>query len=82
MSDDTTELLRQTLLVEINADPGERAILESRHGQVWDPQELARDFEVLGFAAPLVVVRRRQDGLRGSLEFQHQPRYYFGFQPG
>jgi hypothetical protein len=82
MSDDPTLLVRQALLVEINADPGDRTILESRHGQVWDPQELARDFEVLGFAAPLAVVRRKGDGVRGSLEFQHSPRYYFAFQPG
>jgi hypothetical protein len=27
----------------------------------------------LGFAAPLVVVRRKSDGVRGSLEFQHSP---------
>jgi hypothetical protein len=31
--------------------------------------------------APLVVVRRKADGVKGSLEFQHMPRYYFGFQP-
>jgi hypothetical protein len=28
-----------------------------------------------------VVVRRRSDGGKGSLEFQHQPRFYFNFQP-
>ena len=37
------------------------------------------DFEVLGFAAPFVVVRRRSDGVAGSLEFTHHPRVYFGW---
>ena len=35
--------------------------------------------EVIGFMAPLVVVRRKADGVKGSLEFQHQPRFYFNF---
>ena len=32
--------------------------------------------------SPLVVVRRRSDGVRGSLMFQHNPRFYFSFTPG
>ena len=35
---------------------------------------------MLGFVAPLIVVRRKSDGVRGSLEFQHDPRLYFNFQ--
>ena len=78
---DPTEAIRRQRLAEINTEPGIREALESQHGQVWDTQELRRDFQVLGFAAPLVVVRRRSDGVRGSLEFQHHPRFYFNFQP-
>ena len=78
---DPSEAIRRQRLVEINTEPGIREALESQHGQVWDTQELRRDFQVLGFAAPLVVVRRNSDGVRGSLEFQHQPRFYFNFQP-
>ena len=55
--------------------------IEAEHGQVWDTQELRRDFEVVGFLAPLVVVRRRADGAKGSLEFQADPRFYFNFVP-
>jgi hypothetical protein len=40
---------------------------------------LTKDFEVIGFMAPLVVVRRKADGVKGSLEFQHSPRLYWGF---
>ncbi len=78
---DPTEPIRRERLVEINAQPGSRAALEAKYGTVWSTEELARDFEVVGFLAPLVVVRRKADGVRGSLEFQHAPRYYFSFQP-
>ena len=78
---DPTEPIRRKRLVEINAEPGSRAALEAQYGQVWDTQQLAEDFEVIGFMAPLVVVRRKADGVKGSLEFQHQPRFYFNFQP-
>lgn len=77
---DATEAVRRELLAEINVQPGSREALEAEHGQVWNTQELGQDFEVLGFAAPLVVVRRRSDGVRGSLFFQHSPRHYFAFQ--
>jgi hypothetical protein len=77
---DPTEAIRRSRLAEINAHPADRQELETQHGQVWDTNELARDFEVVGFAAPLVVVKRRSDGALGSLEFQHDPRLYFGFQ--
>jgi hypothetical protein len=50
-------------------------------GPTWDTQALQRDYEVLGFAAPFVVVRRRADGVRGTLEFTHSPRVYFGWVP-
>ena len=36
---------------------------------------------MLGFMAPYVVVRRKSDGQRGSLMFQHDPRFYFSFDP-
>jgi hypothetical protein len=78
---DPTEAARRERLAEINAVPGGREALEADHGRVWDTQQLAHDFEVIGFLAPLVVVRRRADGVKGSLEFQHQPRLYFNFVP-
>jgi hypothetical protein len=77
---DLLATLRRRRLVEINSMPADRETLVLRHGQVWDPEELARDFEVLGFLAPFVVVRRRADGQLGSLEFQHEPRCYFRFE--
>jgi hypothetical protein len=49
-------------------------------GEVYDTEELRDLFEVKGFAAPLVVVKRKSDGQVGSLEFQHSPRLYFNWQ--
>ena len=78
---DPTEAPRRQRLAEINASPGSREALEAEHGQVWDTNELTAEFTVTGFMAPLVVVRRKADGMVGSLEFQHDPRLYFNFQP-
>ena len=77
---DETETLRRKRLTEINAEPGSREALEAEHGEVWSTDELRRDFEAIGFMAPLVVVRRRLDGVKGSLEFQHHPRFYFNWK--
>ncbi len=77
---DRTETARRQMVSEINAQPSIRQQLEATHGQVWDTSELQQCFEVLGFMAPFVVVRRKSDGVRGSLTFQHSPRMYFAFQ--
>ena len=76
---DETETIRRERLAEINTQPGSREALEAQHGQVWDTDQLMETFEAIGFMAPLVVVRRRSDGVKGSLEFQHNPRLYWGF---
>ena len=81
MGTDTTENARRELVTELNAEPKGRAELELKHGQVWDTDELRRDFEVTGFMPPFVVVRRRSDGIGGSLVFQHRPRFFFCFSP-
>jgi hypothetical protein len=81
MMTDPTEEVRRERLAEINAAPGSRQALEGQYGQVWTTQELAAQFDVIGFMAPIVVVRRKSDGVKGSLEFQHQPRFYFNFVP-
>lgn len=78
---DPTETTRREMLAEINAEPGSREYLEAKHGQVWTTSELSQCFDVLGFMAPIVVVRRRSDGVKGSVMFQHSPRFYFSFEP-
>lgn len=77
---DPTEAIRKEQLNEINAEPGSREALEAQHGQVWDTNELQKDFDVLGFMAPLIAVVRKSDNIKGSLYFQASPRFYFNFQ--
>lgn len=66
--------------MELNHEQVERERLTSKFGRVWDTQELQQDFTVVGFLAPYVEVIRRSDGKRGSLCFQHQPRFYYQFE--
>jgi hypothetical protein len=77
----------QPLKVE-SADDVRREMVESgkpehdlavNQGQTWTTEQMAAEFEVTGFAAPFVVVRRRADGALGTLEFTHSPRVYFGW---
>ena len=85
-AEDRVEALRRQQCVEVNdavaSDDAsaERARLVSQHGDVLDTSEVSRDFEIWAFAAPYVVVRRRADGVDGTLTFQHHPRFYFCFQ--
>jgi hypothetical protein len=46
----------------------------------WTTERLREDYFVDGFFAPLVAVRRKSDGVRGTLMFSHQPRLYFRFE--
>jgi len=78
---DFTENIRREMVQEINAGTSSRDVLEAEYGQVWDTQELGKDFEVTGFMAPFVVVKRKSDGVVGSLMFRHSPRYYYSFTP-
>jgi hypothetical protein len=45
-----------------------------------DTEGLREKYDVLAFAAPFVIVQRKSDGVKGTLEFTHSPRYYFGWR--
>jgi hypothetical protein len=85
ITNDPTEEVRRNRLAEVSGavesqnPTTERQRLEAQDGQVWDTPELSNDFEVIGFMAPYMVARRKSDGRKGSLEFQHMPRFYFNF---
>lgn len=49
-------------------------------GPKWTTAQLQQDFTVVGFAAPYVVVVRKADNVKGTLEFTHSPRVYFNWQ--
>jgi hypothetical protein len=78
---DPTEPIRRLQQAQINAQMADREKLEQSHGQVWDTQQLRDEFEVEGFFAPYVIVRQKSTGVRGSLQFQHSPRFYFSWSP-
>jgi hypothetical protein len=77
MTFDPTEARRREMI-----ETGEPIIdLLLDPGQKWTTDELTRDFTVIGFQAPFVVVTRKSDNQAGVLEFTGRPRVYFGFQP-
>jgi len=89
---ETFEEARRELLPQVNAVTRDeenkprtaedvRKDLEASYGQVYNTSELCETFEALGFAAPFVIVRRRSDNVKGSLEFTHGPRFYYNFRP-
>jgi len=82
MSDPTdwTEGYRRSRVAELNAEAGSREALEAKYGEVYDTRQMQEVFKALGFGAPFIMVERKSDGVKGSLEFQHDPRYYFNFQ--
>jgi hypothetical protein len=57
---DPTEAARRERPAEINAEPGSREALEAEYGQVWDTQQLAQDFEIIGFLARSWLCAGRQ----------------------
>jgi len=87
MTTDTTENTRRAQVAEINSQiesedrDTERKRLEALYGDVWDTSQMSDRFEVLGFMSPYVIVRRKSDDCKGSLQFQHNPRFYFNFAP-
>lgn len=75
----TTETERLQRIAEINAKPMTREELEAEFGQVWTTPELA-DFVITAFVRPLIVVRRKSDGVVGTLAVQEKSRFYFDFR--
>jgi hypothetical protein len=73
---DPTESVRRAM---IDSGQPHRDLAEAKDR--WTTEELGREFEVIGFLAPFVVVKRRSDGVKGSLEFTHSPRVYFNWTP-
>ena len=63
----------------INRHPRSREEIAGVSIDVWDPGELNTRFEILGFKSPFAIVREHATGEQGSVLFQHEPRYYFGF---
>lgn len=54
--------------------------LTAMYGEAWTTDMLRQDFDVLGFSMGLVVVQRKSDNKKGSLDFEHSPRVYHSWQ--
>jgi hypothetical protein len=78
MPDDSESLRRELLPLA----PDFLQMVIDAGGRVWTTEELREEFDVLGFAAPLCIARRKSDGRKGALMFTHMPRYYFDWQDG
>ena len=63
--------LRMQQLIEVNTSPVPEGAMTT--------DQMREQYEALGFMAPYVVVRRKSDGKKGTLEFTHNPRWYFNF---
>ena len=83
---DPTEIPRRLMTndinnaVESNDKDEERKRLEKEYGQIWDTMELGRDFVVEGFLAPFIMATNKETGEKGTLQFQHAPRFYFNWK--
>ena len=79
---DPTESIRREMVHEINEKERTKDYFVAKFGQenVWDTGELIRDFTVHSFLAPFCFVRRKSDGKKGVVTFQHHPRVYFNFE--
>ena len=86
MKDNTEDFRRAkvdaiNLQVESNDEDLERKRLEDLYGKVYDTQEMSKSFTVDGFMAPYIVCIEKSTGVKGCMEFQHSPRFYFDFRP-
>lgn len=77
---DPTEAERRELVRALNACPGTREYIEGAYGKCYDTKELQEEFQVHAFAAPFISVTRKSDGVKGLMMFQHDPRFYWGFE--
>jgi hypothetical protein len=66
---------------QINGAPKNRTELEAEGEQVWDTDEIREEFEIRGFKTPFAMARHIGTGETGTLLFQDNPRYYFGWSP-
>jgi hypothetical protein len=56
-----------------------KTLLEEKHGEVLTTNEATAKYEFHAFQAPFASVTRRSDGVKGLIQFNHRPRFYFDF---
>lgn len=73
---DPTESIRREML-----ETGQPHVDLANAKEHWDTAQMSELFIVHSFLAPFVFVTRKSDGKKGTLEFTHNPRFYFNFEP-
>ena len=73
---DPTESIRRAMI-----ESGQPALDMEQATTLWNTDQVRELFEVHSFLAPFVFVTRKKDGVTGTLEFNHSPRFYFNFTP-
>ncbi len=54
---------------------------EKEYYNKMNTQEMSALYEVIVFSYGICEVRRKSDNVRGFLNFDHMPRFYWGFSP-
>jgi hypothetical protein len=79
-SDYMVDCMRMKMASIINNNPKTREELTKDFGNVYDCEDIHTAYEIIGFAAPFVYVQDIATGKKGTLMFQHHPRFYFSFE--
>ena len=58
----------------------DREELEYNWGQVWSGEELKKQFKVITFHGPFILVTEKLTAEKGTMTYQDYPRYYFGYR--
>ena len=57
-----------------------REELMEHYDEVLDTNEATEKYEFRSFLAPFAFVTERKTGVKGTVQFQDRPRFYFGFK--
>jgi len=74
---------RRIAIKAINSNPRTKEDLlktAAKGEEVWNEETLKKEFEVTGVLPPYIGVKRKLDGKIGTMVFQYDPLYYWGFR--
>lgn len=74
---DPTESIRRAMIPNM---PAELQKWVEAGKKVYTTEEMSAEFEVIGFMAPFICVKEKSTGKLGSMQFTHNPRYYFDWK--
>jgi hypothetical protein len=64
----------------MDQEQARRKELEEAYGKVYTTPEATEAFEFISFLAPFAIVVERSTGKKGTLQFDHMPRFYYDFR--